>query len=151
MSANADPTRTRQLNNILERITANPALLKTVHDRSRVQVQALLLAGVFRLIGDNFANIVLPTAPGFGFFDLFKFFTGLGFLQHGGTAFRNEPVIVGESRPELFVPRTAGVVYSGEDTAQMIGGDNRPIHVHVEVDRREIARAVYNHDRRNIG
>ncbi|GAF88308.1 unnamed protein product, partial [marine sediment metagenome] len=43
---NEDPTRTRQLSEVLERAAAHPALLKTPHETSRVQVQALLLTGM---------------------------------------------------------------------------------------------------------
>ena len=42
----ADPVRTSQLNEIMERVSADSALLKTPHGVSRVQVQALLLTGM---------------------------------------------------------------------------------------------------------
>lgn len=49
----ADPTRARELNEIIERITGHPALLGTPHDTSHVQVQALLLAGIAHRLLNN--------------------------------------------------------------------------------------------------
>ena len=49
----ADPARTRELNEIIERIAGNPALLRTPHETSHVQVQALLLAGVAHRLLNN--------------------------------------------------------------------------------------------------
>ena len=48
-----DPTRARQLNEILERIAGNPTLLNTPHKTSHVQVQALLLAGMTNRLLNN--------------------------------------------------------------------------------------------------
>lgn len=51
-------------------------------------------------------------------------FVGAGFvrgLQTGGSVYSNEPVIVGETGPELFIPDTAGQVYSNGDTNNMLG------------------------------
>lgn len=49
----ADPTRARELNEIIERIVGHPALLGTPHDTSHVQVQALLLAGIAHRLLNN--------------------------------------------------------------------------------------------------
>lgn len=50
---NHDATRVSRLNEIRSYFTAQPALLNTAHDMSRVQLQALLLAGMtFRLLND---------------------------------------------------------------------------------------------------
>ncbi len=49
----ADPTRVRELNEIVERIVGHPALLGTPHDTSHVQVQALLLAGMTHRLLNN--------------------------------------------------------------------------------------------------
>ncbi|MGB2985525.1 MAG: tetratricopeptide repeat protein, partial [Phycisphaerae bacterium] len=49
----ADPVRTQQLNDILERVAVNAALLKTPHKTSRVQVQALLLTGMTHRLLNN--------------------------------------------------------------------------------------------------
>lgn len=48
-----DPTRARQLNEILERVAGNPTLLNTPHTTSHVQVQALLLAGMTHRLLNN--------------------------------------------------------------------------------------------------
>jgi tetratricopeptide (TPR) repeat protein len=49
-----DPMRASRLNRILTAFTDNPAVLETSHDISRVQVQALLLAGMtYRLLNDH--------------------------------------------------------------------------------------------------
>jgi len=42
----ADPVRVRRLNEILERIARNPAVLRTPHETSHVRVQALVLIGM---------------------------------------------------------------------------------------------------------
>jgi hypothetical protein len=48
---------------------------------------------------------------GIGFGDIFGIITSiLGFLAEGGPAKRNQPYIVGERGPELFIPDTSGVV-----------------------------------------
>lgn len=41
---------------------------------------------------------------------------GIPFLADGGPAAANQPVIVGEEGPEIFVPRAAGTVMSNDDS-----------------------------------
>jgi len=48
-----DPTRARQLNEILERVAGNPTLINTPHTTSHVQVQALLLTGMTHRLLNN--------------------------------------------------------------------------------------------------
>lgn len=51
-------------------------------------------------------------------------FTTAGFiraLQEGGTTKANEPVLVGETGPEVFIPERAGRVFSNRESRGMIG------------------------------
>ena len=47
---------------------------------------------------------------------------GIPFLANGGRAPANQPVVVGERGPELFVPNTAGEVISNNEMTSMGGG-----------------------------
>jgi len=47
---------------------------------------------------------------------------GIPFLANGGRAPANQPVVVGERGPELFVPNTAGEVISNSEMTSMGGG-----------------------------
>lgn len=50
----SDSVRATQLHDLLERITAHPTLIRTPHEASRVQVQALLLTGMtYRLLNKH--------------------------------------------------------------------------------------------------
>ena len=52
----ADPRRAAELNAIVNELTADPTLLNTRHERSKVRVQALLLAGMtYRLLNNHLA------------------------------------------------------------------------------------------------
>ncbi len=51
-----DPARTRCLAELLQFLKDNPVYLETPHDRSRVQVQSLLLAGMARRRSDDLSS-----------------------------------------------------------------------------------------------
>jgi hypothetical protein len=48
-------------------------------------------------------------------------FLGFGTRANGGPVNANEPYIVGERGPELFIPFQSGTVASNEDTQQLLG------------------------------
>jgi len=58
---------------------------------------------------------------------------GIPFLADGGPAAANQPVIVGEEGPEIFVPRSAGSVMSNDDSfgsgGSVGGGEGDNINV----------------------
>lgn len=58
---------------------------------------------------------------------------GIPFLADGGPAAANQPVIVGEEGPEIFVPRSAGTVMSNDDSfgsgGSVGGGEGDNINV----------------------
>ena len=46
----------------------------------------------------------------------------LGFREQGGPVSANQPYVVGEKEPELFVPRTSGTIYNQKQLSQMNSG-----------------------------
>jgi hypothetical protein len=72
----------------------------------------------------------LPSIPHFG----------NPFKQHGGPVMAGHPYIVGERRPELFVPNSSGRILPRVPA----GGGASTIIVPVYLDGRQIAEAVFN-------
>lgn len=64
--------------------------------------------------------------------------TGLARRAAGGPVHAGVPYIVGEHRPEVFVPSQNGTILPS------VGGGNRPIHVHFHVGKRELAHEIFN-------
>lgn len=62
----------------------------------------------------------------------------------GGDVFGNRAYLVGEQGPEMFVPRTAGVVMTADDTSRMLRGGSRGVQqtnnfiVHGSADKRTV-------------
>jgi len=66
----------------------------------------------------------------------------IGGRQHGGPVSRNRAYVVGETGPELFVPNTAGKVVPETAVPRPLAAASSPIHVHVDLDGRQIAQAI---------
>jgi hypothetical protein len=65
-------------------------------------------------------------------------FVGAGFirgLRVGGPVERNEPVIVGEAGPELFMPDRSGTVFSNERSRNMLRGNTYNLSIYTDMNR----------------
>jgi hypothetical protein len=84
-------------------------------------------------------GIHIPSILGFG---------GASFtiptMAAGGVAAGGMPIIVGEHGPEMFTPGMTGRVVPNHTLAGTgTGGSNNPIHIHLILDKREVAEVVY--------
>ena len=64
----------------------------------------------------------------------------------------NEPYLVGEMGPELFVPRGGGTILANNQMAMSGGGRNYTINVNIAGGQnigREVVRAIEEYERRN--
>jgi len=113
----------------------------------QLMTRITLLYGMFKLIPSLIPKVMPGLSKGFSFGDIFGLLTGLAFLQGGGTARANQPVVVGERGAELFVPKQTGRVYSHEQLVGMLKGETQ-IVVPVTIEGREVARAVYNYNKK---
>lgn len=63
-----------------------------------------------------------------------QFDTGISFKAAGGPLGANQPAIVGERGPELFIPRTAGQIVSSADLSKLLQGINaRQVNYNIPV------------------
>ena len=119
------------------------ALKQIISNITAMITQILTLYAIFQLVplpGDM-------KRP--GFWSAFHMVTGIKPFQHGGTVRAGQAIIGGERGAELFVPNQSGRVYSNRETEEMLGGE-QTIIVPVNIDGREVARAVSNYNRRVI-
>lgn len=92
---------------------------------------------ITRNISNNWANSITDWMKGLGAGEGGGFFSSLfssgssggslfgGARANGGDVFGNRAYLVGERGPEMFVPRTAGLVLPAERTAQAMGRGER--------------------------
>lgn len=79
-------------------------------------------------------------------------FGALGRRAKGGPVTGNEPYLVGELGPELFVPRSSGTIVPNDVMAMSGGAKNYTINVNVAGGQnigREVVRAIEEYERRN--
>jgi hypothetical protein len=61
---------------------------------------------------------------------------------HGGPVMADEPIIVGEKGPEIFVPPSAGQIVPNGGSGGWSAGGQFEIHTHLYLDGRQIAEVV---------
>ena len=70
-----------------------------------------------------------------------SWFTGLGFRESGGPVSAGRPYVVGEKRPELFIPKTDG--YIAPDTSSLASANNVNINI-TAMDSQSVMGAMSN-------
>jgi len=113
---------------------------------------ALSITGVGAVTAD-LANIkarvdAIPRSVNIDIISTFKEFFGGSTRQrqHGGPVRAGEAYIVGEKRPELFVPNENGMIWPALPNAVSAGGGGGggviEVHSHVYLDGREVAESI---------
>ncbi len=64
-----------------------------------------------------------------------------GFRENGGPVSAGQPYIVGEKRPELFVPRTSGTILPDTSALAMAGGNSVQLSI-TAMDSQDVIRAL---------
>ena len=64
-----------------------------------------------------------------------------GFRENGGPVTAGQPYIVGEKRPELFVPRTSGTILPDTSALAMAGGNTVQLSI-TAMDSQDVIRAL---------
>ena len=105
---------------------------KMVADMLAAQMATALFGADFGKQGSSMGGLV----GAFG-----SWFSGLGFRESGGSVSAGRPYIVGEKRPELFIPKTDG--YIAPDTSSLASANNVNINI-TAMDSQSVMGAMSN-------